>query len=60
MNDIERLKQAQRDMIFTKEVQEVLLSTLRNKNELQKKLTNALQAKDELQAKFVHDINVRD
>jgi len=48
MNDIERLEQTQRDIIFFKEIQEALLSTLRDKNKLQKKLTNALQTKDKL------------
>lgn len=60
MDDTERLGQAQRDMVSSREIQEALFSTLRDRDELQKKLANALQAGDELQARFVHDMNVRD
>lgn len=48
INNIERLKQTQKDMIFFKEIQEALFNTLRDKDKLQKKLTNALQTKDKL------------
>jgi len=60
MDDTERLGQAQRDMVSSREVQEALFSTLRDRDELQKKLADALQAGDGLQARFVHDMNVRD
>ncbi len=60
MDDTERLGQAQRDMASSREVQEALLSTVRDRDELQKKLADALQAGDGLQARFVHDMNVRD
>jgi hypothetical protein len=48
INNIKRLKQTQKDMIFFKEIQEALFNTLRDKDKLQKKLTNALQTKDKL------------
>lgn len=48
INNIERLKQTQRNIIFFKEIQEALFNTLRDRDKLQKKLTNALQTKDKL------------
>lgn len=60
MDDTERLGQAQREMVSSREVQEALLSTLRDRDELQKKLANALHAGDGLQARFVQDMNVRE
>lgn len=60
MEDTECLGQAQRNMVSSREIQEALLNTLRDRDELQKKLADALQAGDGLQARFVHDINVRD
>jgi len=48
INNIERLKQTQRNIIFFKEIQEALFNILRDRDKLQKKLTNALQTKDKL------------